>query len=210
MAEKPAIIFDLDGTLIDSAPDLRAALNRVLTARGLAALSADAVRDMIGDGARVLVARAWAARGQVAEATDLADFLADYEANSTVETAVYPGMRQVLQALAAAGYRLGICTNKPAAATAIILRQLGLQDFFAAVSGGDSTAYRKPDPRHLASAIAALGAKRALMIGDHENDMAAARGLGIPSIFASWGYGQAEGSYVAHSAAELPGIIAAL
>jgi phosphoglycolate phosphatase len=210
MSDKVAVIFDLDGTLIDSAPDIRAALNRVLATRGLPDLSAEAVQGMIGDGAKVLVDRAWAAQGRIAEPADLADFLADYEQNSSVETVVYPGLMAALEELTRNGHRLAICTNKPAVATAGILEPLGLQKFFPVVIGGDSTPYRKPDPRHLAAAVTALGASRTVMIGDHDNDMAAARGLGIPSIFASWGYGSGQGTYTAHSTAELPCIIAAL
>jgi phosphoglycolate phosphatase len=210
MAGKLAVIFDLDGTLIDSAPDIRAALNRLLALRGLPALDAQAVRSMIGDGAKILVERAFAAYGRPAGPIDLADFLTDYEANSLAETVVYPGIAAALAQLAATGHELAICTNKPAGVAASILRELGLGRFFKAVTGGDSTPYRKPDPRHLAGAMAALGATRAVMIGDHKNDMLAARGLGMPSIFAAWGYGQAQGTCTAHSAAELPGIIARL
>ncbi len=210
MTGKVAVIFDLDGTLIDSAPDLRAALNRLLATRGLPALDAPMVRGMIGDGAKVLVERAFAAYGQQAGPVDLTDFLADYQANSTVETVAYPGIEATLAQLAANGHDLAICTNKSATATAMILRQLGLERYFKDVTGGDSTPYRKPDPRHLASAVTALGAASAVMIGDHHNDMEAARGLDMPSIFVAWGYGQSQGTYTAYSAAELPGIIAAL
>jgi len=210
MTGKVALIFDLDGTLIDSAPDLRAALNRLLAKRGLPVLDAPTVRGMIGNGAKVLVERAFAAFGKQAEAADVEEFLTDYAANATVETEVYPGIEAALAELAAKGHDLAICTNKSAAATAIIMQQLGLARYFKGVTGGDSTLYRKPDPRHLASAISALGALSAVMIGDHENDMEAARGLDVPSIFVTWGYGQAKGTYTAHSASDLPGIIAGL
>ncbi len=205
-----AVVFDLDGTLIDSEPDLRAALNRVLGGEGLPALDAEAVRSMIGDGAKVLVERGFGARGRVAQPENLAAFLADYEANAAVETVAYPGIVEALTALQAAGHQLAVCTNKPNAAALSVLRALGLADFFSAVIGGDSTPYRKPDPRHLAAALDALGAAEAVMVGDHENDMAAARGLNIPGIFAAWGYGHAASPQVARSAAELPAIIAGL
>jgi phosphoglycolate phosphatase len=205
-----AVIFDLDGTLIDSAPDIGAALNRLLAAQGLEALSAKAVQSMIGDGAKVLVERGFAARGRVAEPENLAAFLEDYEANATVETVPYPGIVEALAALRDAGHGLAVCTNKPAEATRIILAGLGLEPFFQAVIGGDSTPYRKPHPGSLAAALAALGAADGVMIGDHENDMAAARGLNMPAIFAAWGYGNAASPYIARSAAELPGIIAGL
>ncbi len=202
------VVFDLDGTLIDSAPDIRAALNRVLAADGLAPLSAQEVKVMIGDGARVLVERAFAARGKAAGPEHLAAFIADYEANAVVETRVYPGILEALSALKAAGHKLGVCTNKPELAAREVLAGLGLEQYFDAVIGGDSTPYRKPDPRHLAAALARLGGGEAIMAGDHDNDMQAAAGLGIPAIFVAWGYGLASGDCTAANAAELPGLIA--
>jgi phosphoglycolate phosphatase len=204
------VIFDLDGTLIDAAPDLRAALNRVLAEQGQAPLTLEDVHRMIGDGAKILVERAFAERGQVARPENLVAFLADYEANAVVETVVYPGVKDALTALWDAGHPLAVCTNKPRAATRIILGALGLDGFFPVVIGGDSTPYRKPDPRHLAAAVEALGVTAAVMVGDHENDMAAARGLNIPGIFAAWGYGETVGYQTANSVAELPAIIAGL
>jgi phosphoglycolate phosphatase len=202
-----AVIFDLDGTLIDSAPDIAAVLNRVLMADGLEPLAGDEVRAMIGDGAKVLLERAFAARGAVAGAPHLAAFIADYAANPVVETVPYAGIVQALALLAEAGYALGVCTNKPIGPTRRILDVLGLSPFFGAVVGGDSTPYRKPDPRHLAAALDELAAREAVMIGDHENDILAATGLGLPSIFVSWGYGRAEAPYTADTPMELPGLI---
>jgi phosphoglycolate phosphatase len=205
-----AVVFDLDGTLIDSDGDIRAALNRTLVKRGLGPLSIEAVKTMIGDGAKVLVERGFAAHGVTAGPAELALFLEDYEANAAVETVPYPGMGDALAALKAAGHALAVCTNKPVAPARQILTALGLNDFFPVLIGGDSTPFRKPDPRHLAAALAALGTEDAVMVGDHENDMAAARGLGIPSIFVSWGYGNATGTVTADHASELPGLIAGL
>jgi phosphoglycolate phosphatase len=207
--QKKAVIFDLDGTLIDSDPDILAALNRVLAAHGLATLTRAEIKPMIGDGAAVLVVRAFAARGGEGGEAELAEFLEDYNANAVVETAPYPGIVEALEALQAAGHRLAVCTNKPAGAARSILRTLGLERYFAAVTGGDSTPYRKPDPRHLAATLADLGITgNAVMVGDHANDINAAAGLGLPSIFVSWGYGQAQGTHSIANAAELPGLIA--
>jgi phosphoglycolate phosphatase len=206
--EKRAVVFDLDGTLIDSDPDIRAALNRILAADGLAPLSTAEVQSMIGDGAKVLLERGFAARGAQAEPRHLTAFLADYEVNSVVDTVPYPGIVAALEALTAAGHLLGVCTNKPVVAARNVLARLGLDKYFAVVTGGDSTPFRKPDPKHLAATLAQMGATQAVMIGDHANDINAAAGLGVPSIFVTWGYGQAQGSHTAHKPQELPGLIA--
>jgi phosphoglycolate phosphatase len=205
-----AVVFDLDGTLIDSLPDIAAAVNRVLGWRGLLPLPAREIEGMIGDGAKVLLDRALVARGVVARAADMDVFMEWYTEHGADETRPYPGMVEALAALRRAGHRLGVCTNKPAAAAREILASLGLDAFFDAVTGGDSTPYRKPDPRHLAATLAALGVTEAVMVGDHYNDMAAAKGCGIPGIFAAWGYGAAESDYVAQNASELPGVVASL
>jgi phosphoglycolate phosphatase len=203
-----AVIFDLDGTLIDSAPDIGASLNRVLAADGLKPVTQEDLRDMIGDGAKALLERGFAAQGRTAEPRHLAAFIADYSVHTVVHTTAYPGILAALQTLSAAGHPLGVCTNKPEAPTRIILTALGLEKFFSAITGGDSTPYRKPDPRHLAATLAGLGGGKAVMIGDHENDILAATGLGLPSIFVTWGYGAAQGSHTAHTAQDLPDLIA--
>lgn len=184
-------VFDLDGTLVDSAPDLLAALNRLARARDLPGFSRSEVTAMIGDGARMLVTRALAARGQPFDEAALDAFMTDYEANAAVETRPFPGIPQALDALQAEGWRLAICTNKPVAAARELLGALGLMDRLAALGGGDSFAVRKPDPGHLAATIAAAGgaARGAVMVGDHRNDIAAARGAGVPCVFVGWGYG---------------------
>ena len=148
---------------------------------------------MVGDGAAALVARAFAARNMVPSDTALEHFLLDYGAHAAVATRAYPGVGQTLDALIADGWQLAVCTNKPVAPARTLLAALGLADRFVAIGGGDSFPVRKPDPAHLLATLAAAGGKpgRAVMAGDHANDISAARGAGLPCIFAAWGYGPA-------------------
>jgi phosphoglycolate phosphatase len=187
------LLLDLDGTLVDTVPDLTAALNRLMEARALPLFSHIQVAAMVGDGVAALVARAFAARDRPPDATAVADFSADYEANVAVESKLYPAVLPVLAGLAQDGWRLAVCTNKPEQAARALLRTMGLLPLLCAVGGGDSFPARKPDPAHLLATLAlARGtADAALMLGDHHNDVLAARAAGIPSIFAQWGYGAA-------------------
>lgn len=209
-----ALVFDLDGTLVDSAADLQASMNRVLAARGLPALTLDEIRGMVGDGVPRLVQRALAAVGAADAAPDaaVAAFMADYLAAPAVRTQAYPGVAPTLRALAAAGWRLGVCTNKPRAASLAILEALGLHAYFGAVIGGDSTPARKPDPRPLRAALEALGAapQAAVMVGDGLHDARAAAAAGAAFIGVGYGYGAAglatlrPPPLVAHRFADLP------
>jgi phosphoglycolate phosphatase len=185
------LLLDLDGTLVHSLPDLAAALNRLLRARGLEALSQSEVAVMIGDGVTRLVQRAFAARGRAPDAGAVAEFSADYGAHAAVETIAYPGVADALRSLADEGWRLAVCTNKPEAAARGVLSELDLARYFAAVGGGDSFPVRKPDPAHLLATLRVAGGDpaHAVMGGDHANDVAAARGAGLPCVFATWGYG---------------------
>jgi phosphoglycolate phosphatase len=186
------LVFDLDGTLVDSAPDLRAAVNEMLRERGRAPLSLPHVKRMIGDGAPALVARALAESGlDPATAPDaLPRFLQLYEADAVRLTQPYPAVPATLAALRRRGYRTAICTNKPQHATITVLEGLGLMALFDGIAGGDRFAVRKPDPGHLLGLIAALGgcAKAAAMIGDNENDAAAAHAAGLPLVLMRYGY----------------------
>ncbi|WP_237213748.1 phosphoglycolate phosphatase [Falsiroseomonas oryziterrae] len=207
-------VFDLDGTLVDSAPDLHAALDRLMAARGLPGFARAEVVGMIGDGARALVERALAARGQGFDPAALEAFLADYTAQAAVETRAFPGIEAALDALQDEGWSLALCTNKPEAATRELLAALGLTGRFDAVAGGDSFPVRKPHPGHLLATIAAAGATpgMAVMVGDHRNDVAAARGAGVPCVFVGWGYGtlaMAEGARIAANPSDLPAELAA-
>jgi phosphoglycolate phosphatase len=216
-----AVCLDLDGTLIDSAPDIAAALNRRLAAAGLGPLSLTAITRMIGDGAKVLLTRGFAAAGRplagAALDAEAEAYIADYERNALVETRPYPGVPETLAALAEAGHTLAVVTNKPAGATRIVLDALGLAGLFAAVAGGDSFAVRKPDPGHLLGALAALDTPPAdaVMVGDHRNDLLAARGAGVASVYAAFGYGEEDHAALGAVAAidrfaDLPAVLATL
>ena len=200
------LVLDLDGTLVDTIEDLRAAANRMLAARLLAPLSGAEIRPMIGDGVAVLVERALASRGVPADASAARDYLADYQANPAGASVLFPGVRTMLDQALAAGWTLAVCTNKPVAAARTLLASLGVAPLFAAIGGGDSFAVRKPDPGHLLGTIALAGGdqSRAVMVGDHRNDIAAASGAGVGSIFAAWGYGAPEMADGAGAVAQSP------
>jgi phosphoglycolate phosphatase len=188
----PTLLLDLDGTLVDSAPDLLSAANRLMAARGLAPFALSDVLAMIGDGVPALVTRALAARGLPFDGAALEMFSADYRDHVADATRPYPGVVDGLHALQIAGWRLAVCTNKPEALTRRLLGALGLLDVFAAVGGGDSFTVRKPDPGHLLATLATSGGdpRAAVAVGDHHNDVAAAAAACIPCIFAQWGYGR--------------------
>jgi len=206
----PLAIFDLDGTLVDSAPDLRAALNRLMLAEGLAPFPLPEVAAMIGDGARALLTKAFTARAADFNEALLPGFLTDLEANSAVLTRPYPGMVRALEALSAQGWQLAVCTNKPIAATTALLEELDLARHFARVLGGDSLPVKKPNPAHVAGVLERLGVPPgdAVMIGDHQNDIRAASGAGVRSVFAAWGYGDGSGADLsATHPADLPALL---
>jgi phosphoglycolate phosphatase len=198
MAERAVpLVFDLDGTLVHTLPDIAAALARVFDAHGIPAPDLPAVRRMIGDGARMLIAKALAAAGgDDGEARIDAlyrEFLVDYEAHACVASAPFPQVPEALAAFRGAGHPLGVCTNKPHGSTLVLLRALGLDPFFDVIVGGDRLPFRKPDPRHLRAVLEALspaGEASAIMIGDSRNDLLAARGAGIPCILVRHGYGE--------------------
>lgn len=185
------MIFDLDGTLVDTAPDLGAALNRLLAEHARPALAPEAIRTMIGDGAAKLVERGFAATGGwPTHPSAIVDrFLSIYEAGIADRSRPFPGVVATLERLSTAKIRLGVCTNKPRLATEGLLTALDLRRHFGAVGHGDGPT-RKPDARHLLGVVAQLGAQPSttIMVGDSANDVAAARAAGVPVIVVTFGY----------------------
>jgi phosphoglycolate phosphatase len=184
-------IFDLDGTLIDSAPDLHQAVNRMLAQHGRAPLSLAQVRGMVGDGAGKLIEQVLAARGLSAalQAAALRSFLAFYEEEPLVHTQLYPGVPETLQELKDRGLPLALCTNKPEAPTREILARLDLARYFGQVIGGDTHPFRKPDPRMLLSLLEpSVSPGSAVLVGDSEVDAATAAAAGVPFVLMSYGY----------------------
>jgi len=188
------IAFDLDGTLVDTAPDLVGTLNAILMEEGLPPLPFDTVRAMVGRGARALLERGFTAAGKPltpAQSDPLVErFIAMYLARIAQESRPFPGVVQMLEALRNAGARLSVCTNKRTDLSVALLAALNLSRYFDAVIGADSAPAPKPDPRHLFAAIEQAGGDRdrAVLVGDSETDITTARNAGIPVVAVTFGY----------------------
>ncbi|MGE4280324.1 MAG: phosphoglycolate phosphatase [Magnetospirillum sp.] len=190
---KRAAIFDLDGTLIDSLPDLTNAVNKMLADWGEAPLTGADVGPMVGDGAATLVTRAFNARGGLPGpdvAPFLQRFLDHYEPHAADETKPWPGVAETLEYLRDKGVILAVCTNKPTKATHDVLAALNLDHFFAVVVGGDDAPALKPNPAHINAVLDRLGIhhEEAVMVGDSINDVLAAKGANMPVVVVSFGY----------------------
>jgi phosphoglycolate phosphatase len=190
-----AVVFDLDGTLVDSAADIAFSLNVFLAEIGRSPLPLATVKTMIGEGAQTLIERALAATGAVPPADEVQAltrrFLDLYEKATAKLTTAYPGVAAALRDLQASGLRLGLCTNKPERATLLLLDALELAPLFTVIVGGDTLeGVLKPDPRPLLHALAALGApaERAVMVGDSLIDVASARAAGLRVLVRRGGY----------------------
>ena len=194
MAPPPIVVFDLDGTLADTAPDLIATLNFIMEREGLPPVSLDEAREMIGAGARALLERGFeAARVELTPARSAElhrDFLAHYSEHLCVRSRLFPGVSEALDALAERGFALAVCTNKMADMSVRLLEALGIGSRFAAICGRDSFPWFKPDPRHLTLTIAEAGGDpaRAIMVGDSGTDIATAKAAGIPVVAVPFGY----------------------
>src|SRR5665647_610330 len=190
------IVFDLDGTLIDTAPDLVDTLNVVFAREGLPPVPYDTARNLIGGGARAMIARGIAAEGRVFEPAKLeqmfVDFIAHYTTNIARRSRPFPGLIDALDALAGSGYRFAVCTNKFERLSVLLLEELKIASRFEAICGQDTFGIQKPDPEVLRRTIAAAGGspQRAIMIGDSATDIRTARAAGIPVIAVDFGYSE--------------------
>jgi phosphoglycolate phosphatase len=185
------VVFDLDGTLADTAPDLTDALNHALTALGRATVPDESVRHMVGHGARALLAKGLAATGGTSEALverGFPIFLDYYKAHICVRTRPWDGVEQALAALEAEGVALSICTNKLEGLTHLFLKDIGWQGRFASIVGGDTLPVRKPDPAPLFAAIERAGGGPAAFVGDSITDTDTARAAGLPCVAVTFGF----------------------
>lgn len=191
MLQQATIVFDLDGTLVDTAPDLSNALDDVMTRRGHAPVPAETIRGCIGHGARVMIERALERAGATDDIDQmLGEFLVHYEANIAAESRPFPGAVAALEGLLARGATLAVCTNKREHLTRKLLHELGLARYFSGLAGRDTFGVSKPDPQHLIQTIVLAGGEpsRAVMVGDSEIDLAAAQAAAIPMVLVSFGY----------------------
>lgn len=213
-----AIVWDLDGTLVDSAPDLADALNTLLIEQGLRTHAVDRVRPMIGNGVAKLVERGFEAAGRPLDQDQLERllprFMQIYGACATRQTHLIPDASAVLNHFYHAGVHQGLCTNKPEAVTRKILQALDIAGYFEGLVGGDTTAARKPDPLPLLNCLEQLGVspKNAVMVGDSGADVGAARAAGIPVYLVPNGYTGVPvdtlgADFVVGGLLELPGLI---
>jgi len=188
------LVFDLDGTLADTAADLIETLNVLLAREQVAPVPVERARDVVGAGARAMIQRGMALDGRSIETATLdrlfVDFLDHYALNLAVKTQLFPGVEAALDRLAAAGYRLAVCTNKVESHSVSLLEALGIAGRFAAICGRDSFPFAKPDPRHLTGTIERAGGDPAcaIMVGDSRTDIDTARNAGLPAIAVTFGY----------------------
>jgi len=184
------VIFDLDGTLVDTRIDLSLAVNHVRRGLGLPDLPLDVVCRMVGEGARILVQRALGPEPGCSIDDALARFLAYYGAHLLDHTQAYPGVRELLAALTARGVLLSVLTNKPAAMSQAIVDGLGLSGYITHLIGGDSLPVRKPDPAGIERLcqLAGVGPARTLVVGDSAIDARTARAAGVTFCGVAWGF----------------------
>lgn len=188
----PSLIFDLDGTLVDTAPDLLAATNAVLRSQGRRTVDPATLRHMVGFGARSLIEQAMVATGEPAAASALPGlieiFLEHYRAHIADESVAFAGVEETLESLMQDGRKLAVLTNKPQAMADLLLNALQLDRFFPVVYGAGRMSYVKPDARIFHDVVRELGGEPGVMIGDSITDVATARAARAPVILVSYGY----------------------
>ena len=221
MLRGATILFDLDGTMVDTAPDLIHATNHALEAHGMARVETRVIQPAVGLGARAMIRAAMEELGRAPADDELTrmtqDFLTYYTDHLMDDSRAFPGLVSALETLRDEGARLGVCTNKRELLAKKLLAGLKLDGYFAAIAGVETFPWRKPDPRHVLETIALAGGDRALavMIGDSSPDAQAAKGAGVPFIAVSFGYGETpveamEPDAIIHKFADLVPTVSAL
>ncbi|GJD36813.1 HAD-IA family hydrolase [Methylobacterium aerolatum] len=221
MAAPPIAVFDLDGTLAETAGDLIGTLNILLAREGLRELPLSQARDLIGAGAKALIRRGFEAEGRALSHEDherlFDDFIAHYDDHLADTSHLFDGVVPALDALEAAGFRLAVCTNKFEGQSVKLLTTLGVADRFAVICGRDTFPHFKPDPRHLTDTIARAGGDpgRAVMVGDSRTDIDTAKAAGIAVVAVTFGYtdvpvADLSPDRVIEHFSELPGAVKAL
>ena len=199
MTQKLTILFDLDGTLVDTAPDLMTAHNHVMKKFGYSTRSVDEIRNLVGKGASVLIGRSiWgSAKKEFSKITDekiknemVKEFISFYGKNIVKDSKLIRGVLEFLKWAKSKNISMGVCTNKQEHLAIDLLKKIEIYDYFEYVAGGNTFEYCKPDPRHLTSIIEIMNGdiKKSLMVGDSENDADAAKSAGIPMILVEDGY----------------------
>ena len=210
MAQKFTILFDLDGTLADTAPDLMKAHNHVMNKFGYSSKSMDEIRNLVGRGAAVMIGRSiWgSARKELSKISDekikkdmTKEFIKFYENNLVVETQLLKGVENFLYWAKSNGISMGVCTNKQEHLAIELLKKINIYDFFEYVAGGNTFDYCKPDPRHIINMVEIMGGdiRKTIMIGDSENDADAAKSAGVPMILVEDGYTEKKIDQIYHN-----------
>ena len=210
MAQKFTILFDLDGTLADTAPDLMKAHNHVMNKFGYSSKNMDEIRNLVGRGAAVMIGRSiWgSARKELSKISDekikkdmTKEFIKFYENNLVVETQLLKGVENFLLWAKSNNISMGVCTNKQEHLAIELLKKINIYDFFEYIAGGNTFDFCKPDPRHITNMVEIMGGdiRKTIMIGDSENDADAAKSAGVPMILVEDGYTEKKIDQIYHN-----------
>ena len=192
--EGSAVLFDLDGTLVDTAADLTAAMNYALSQSGIEPLRVDQVRHLVGHGSRAMLVQGFElSTGMAADQGTLdvaqAIFLDHYMNNIAIHSAPFDGVLALIEALRDRGVKMGICTNKPEAMARLLVESLNIDTLFESIVGGETAGVAKPDPAPVKLCLKQTGASRAIFVGDSDTDIRAAQATGLPCLLVEFGYG---------------------